>query len=135
MQWSAPANLEQVQRGTLGLLRREVLTCPAPVFADFLLRWQGVHPDARKGTAEGLAEALARLQGLPLPAEVWEQTVLPARVPGYQPRWLEEWTAGGVGVWVCRNEGDSGPGLLAFFQRETLRQLPAPAFPDAPALD
>src|SRR5262249_35570110 len=38
MQFSAPANLQQVQRGSLGLLRREVITCAAPQFADFLLR-------------------------------------------------------------------------------------------------
>ncbi len=135
MHWSAPENLEQMQRGTLALLRREVVTCSPPQFADFLLRWQHAHPDTRRGGSSGLAEVLERLQGLPLPAEVWEQTVLPARVPEYQPRWLEEWTAGGAGVWVCRNEGDSGPGLLAFFQRETLHQLPAPPFPDVPALD
>ncbi len=135
MHWSAPANLDQVQRGTLALLRREVVTCSPPQFADFLLRWQHAHPETRRGGSSGLAEVLDRLQGLPLPAEVWEQSVLPARVPEYQPRWLDEWTSGGTGVWVCRNEGDSGPGLLAFFQRETLRQLPAPSFAGIPALD
>src|SRR5262249_56201351 len=35
VQWSAPANLEQVQRGSLALLRREVVTCAPPQFADF----------------------------------------------------------------------------------------------------
>jgi ATP-dependent Lhr-like helicase len=127
MQWSAPANLEQVQRGSLGILRREVVTCPAPQFADFLLRWQKVHPGERHGGAEGLAQALDRLQGLPLPAEVWEQTVLPARVPGYQPRWLDEWIAGGAGVWVCQGDSDSGPGLLAFFGRNALGDVPCPS--------
>jgi ATP-dependent Lhr-like helicase len=121
LQWSAPENLQQVQRGSLALLRREVTTCSPPQFADFLLRWQGVHPAARQGGPEGLAEALARLEGLPLPAELWEQTVLPARVPAYQPRWLDEWAAGGAGAWAC--QGD----LLAFLGRETLRRLPAPA--------
>jgi ATP-dependent Lhr-like helicase len=135
VQWSAPANLEQVQRGSLALLRREVVTCAPPQFADFLLRWQGVHPETRRGEAAGLADALDRLQGLPLPAEVWEQTVLPARVPGYQPRWLDEWISGGSGVWVCRGDGDSGFGSLAFLSRETLRQLPAPSSGDLPALD
>jgi ATP-dependent Lhr-like helicase len=130
MQWSAPANLEQVQRGSLALLRREVLTCPPPQFADFLLRWQGAHPESRRGGADGLAAALERLEGLPLAAEVWEQTVLQARVPGYQPRWLDEWTAGGAGVWVGQGDGP----LVAFFRRETLRQLARPSEPDAPAL-
>ena len=134
VQWSAPANLDQVQRGSLALLRREVVTCAPPQFADFLLRWQGVHPETRRGEAAGLAETLDRLQGLPLPAEVWEQTVLPARVPGYQPRWLDEWISGGCGVWVCQG-GDSGFGLLAFFSREMLRQLPSPSSVEAAALD
>jgi ATP-dependent Lhr-like helicase len=135
LQWSAPANLEQVQRGSLALLRREVITCPPPQFADFLLRWQGLHPAARQGTGEGLAAALERLEGLPLPAELWEQTVLPGRVPGYQPRWLDELIAGGRWSWVCRSDGDSGPGLLAFWQREHLAELPPPPLTDAPPLD
>jgi ATP-dependent Lhr-like helicase len=135
MQWSAPDNLEQVQRGSLALLRREVITCPAPQFADFLLRWQGVHPEERHGGSEGLAETLARLQALPLPAELWEQTVLPARVPGYQPRWLDEWIGHGAGVWACQGAGESGPGLLAFFSREMLPQLALPPLAEAPALD
>ncbi len=133
LQWSAPENLEQVQRGSLSLLRREVTACPPQQFADFLLRWQGVHPSMQKGGADGLAEALERLQALALPTDLWEQTVLPARVPGYQPRWLDEWVAGGAGVWIGQNDGH-GAGLLSFVGRETLRELPAPAEPDAPPL-
>ena len=84
MQWSAPANLDQVQRGSLALLRREVLTCPPQQFADFLLRWQNVHPEARRGGGEGIAAALERVEGLPILAEVWERAILPIRVPSYQ---------------------------------------------------
>jgi ATP-dependent Lhr-like helicase len=135
--FSDPANLEQVQRGSLGILRREVVTCSPPQFAEFLLRWQGVHPEARRGGSDGLADMLGRLQGLPLDAEVWEQTVLPARVPEYQPRWLDEWIAGGAGVWVCRgtvNDEDNDMGRIAFFHRELLRQLLPPDTADAPAM-
>src|SRR5206468_1288940 len=105
-------------------------------FVDFLLRWQGLHPATRHGSSEGVAEALARLEGLPLSAELWERIVLPARVPGYQPRWLDEWIAGGEWVWVCQSTADSGAGLLAFLGRDNLRDLPPPAVPaDAPPLD
>ncbi len=128
LQWSAPENLEQVQRGSLALLRREVVTCPAPQFADFLVRWQHAHPETRQGAAEGLAEVLARLEGVLLPAEVWERTVLPARVPGYQARWLDEILASGEWLWVCRG-GDTGPCDLAFLHRANLSQLPAPEVP------
>ncbi len=135
--FSDPANLEQVQRGSLGILRREVVTCSPPQFADFLLRWQGVHPDTRRGGSTGLADSLDRLQGLPLDAEIWEQTLLPARVPEFQPRWLDEWVAGGEGLWVCQGmpgeDGDNN--RVAFFSRTLLRQLPLPAGSEMPALD
>jgi ATP-dependent Lhr-like helicase len=134
LRWSAPENLEQVQRGTLAMLRREVMTCAPPQFVDFVLRWQGVHPDSRRGEAAGLIEALERLQGLPLPAELWEQTVLPARVPGYQPRWLDEATAGGEWTWACQGT-DAGAGSLAFFRREALLELGAPTAADPPPFD
>ncbi len=137
LQWSAPANLEQVQRGTLALMRREVLTCPPAQFVEFLLRWQYRSPDRRKQGPEGLREVLRRLEGLPLPAEVWEQTVLPGRVEGYQGRWLDEMCLAGDWSWACQNTEDSGPGLLAFLNRTELGNYPPPlaaatdALPDA----
>jgi ATP-dependent Lhr-like helicase len=126
--FSDPANLEQVQRGSLGILRREVVACSPPQFADFLLRWQGIHPERRHGVCEELLDILERLEGLWLDAEVWEQTVLPARMPGYQPRWLDEWIAGGEGLWVCQGtpDVDGELGRIAFFRRTMLRQLPLP---------
>lgn len=135
--FSDPANLEQVQRGSLGILRREIVACSPPQFADFLLRWQGVHPDSRRGGREGFADILERLQALSLDAGVWEQTVLPARVLEYQPRWLDEWIAGGEGLWVCQGTPgeDAEIGRIAFFTRSMLRQLPLPASTGAPALD
>jgi ATP-dependent helicase Lhr and Lhr-like helicase len=134
--FSDPANLEQVQRGSLGILRREVVTCSPPQFADFLMRWQGVHPEKRHGGSEGLADILERLQGLPLDPEIWEQTVLPARVPEYQPRWLDEWIAGGEGLWICQapSDADGEDGRIAFLSRTMLRQLPLPASTEVPAL-
>jgi ATP-dependent Lhr-like helicase len=121
-----------MQRSTLALLRREIVTCPPPQFADFLLRWQGLHPDARRGSAEGLTTALDRLQGLSLPAELWERVILPGRVPGYQPRWLDERIGSGEWVWVCEGNSD-GPGSLAFWRRDELPQL-SPPTTDSPAL-
>jgi ATP-dependent Lhr-like helicase len=123
MQWSAPANLEQVQRSTLALLRREVLTCPPAQFVDFVLRWQGVHPQARR---EGLPQVLACLEGLPVPAELWEQAVLPARLPDYQPQWLDEAIATGQWLWAG-NGSDSGTTAVALLERQHLAELLLPA--------
>lgn len=124
-QWSAPSNLEQVQRGTLAILRQEIVACPPTQFVDFVLRWQGVHPATRQEGSNGITAALSRLEGLPLPAELWEATVLPARVPGYQWRGLDECLSGGAWVWACQGE-ERGAGLLAFWNREHLPQATPP---------
>jgi ATP-dependent Lhr-like helicase len=134
VQWSAPANLQQVQRGSLAILRREVLTCSPPQFADFVIRWQKLHPEHRRGESAGLEETLNRLQGLPLPAELWERVVLPSRVPAYQPRWLDEIVASGNWTWACQGDDAPGAGALAFFHREQLGGIPRPPLDDATAL-
>jgi ATP-dependent Lhr-like helicase len=89
-----------------------------------VLRWQGVHPDGRRGGADGLGAALAKLEGVTLPANLWEQAVLPARVPGYQPRWLDEWVGGGAGAWVM--QGDA----IAFLAREEVLECTRPGQDD-----
>src|SRR5262249_47098654 len=126
MQWSSPPNLEQVQRSTLALLRHEIVACPPAQFADFVLRWQGAHPATRREGSDGVAAVLDRLEGLPLPAEVWERTVVPARVIGYQPPWLDEALTRGTWAWACQGDGERGPGLLAFWKREHFEELAPP---------
>jgi ATP-dependent helicase Lhr and Lhr-like helicase len=126
LQWSAPANLQQVQRGSLAILRREVIPSPPTRFADFLLRWQFAHPAAQRSGEEGLAEVLARLEGLPAPAALWERTILPSRLPGLQAGWLDQATLAGQWTWTCQSDAEEGPGLLAFWSREKLAFVPSP---------
>jgi ATP-dependent Lhr-like helicase len=125
LRWSEPTNLEQVQRNTLALLRREVLTCPAPQFADFVLRWQQAHPETRHSSSDGLPAVLERLEGVALPVELWERVILPARVSGYQPRWIDENISSGEWTWACEGEGDATTDL-AFWKREHLAEVPRP---------
>jgi ATP-dependent Lhr-like helicase len=134
--WAAPANLEQVQRSTLALLRQEVVTCPPTQFVEYLARWQSIHPAARRSGLEGLTSVLERLEGLPVTAELWEQTILPARVADYQPRWLDDCIATGQWLWAGQggegqgdgeNEHEDGPGPVAFVQRDDLTDLSSPA--------
>src|SRR5262249_9086033 len=62
----------------------------------------------------------------------WEQTVLPTRLPGYQRRMLDECLAGGGWTWACEGDDAEGPGLLAFWSREQLKQAAPPAESAAP---
>ena len=63
--------------------------------------WQGVdrHPAGGAGV-DRLREVLVPLQGLALPADVWERDVLPRRCGAYSPTWLDQLCASGEVVWV-----------------------------------
>jgi ATP-dependent Lhr-like helicase len=65
-----------------------------------------------------------------LPVALWESDVLPRRVPGYQPAWLDQLCASGEAVWV-------GAGLerAAIFYREDASLLGRPAALPAPEGD
>src|SRR5262249_15001799 len=60
--------------------------------------------------------------------------VLPRRVPGYQPRWLDEAIASGSWTWVCSSQADGGAGNLSILGREDLASLAAPHQGELPAL-
>ena len=61
---------------------------------------------------DALAEALAALEGVWLPADLWESVVLPARVADYRPAMLDELIASGEVVWQARPDQESSPGRL-----------------------
>jgi ATP-dependent Lhr-like helicase len=93
-EWCDPDVLRRLRRASLARLRKEVEPADPGALGRFLPGWQGVD---RRAT---LREALVPLQGLSLPVSLWESEVLPRRVPGYQPAWLDQLTASGEVVWV-----------------------------------
>jgi ATP-dependent helicase Lhr and Lhr-like helicase len=93
-EWCDPDVLRRLRRASLARLRREVEPVDQGALGRFLPGWQGVD---RRAT---LREALVPLQGLSLPVALWERDLLPRRVPGYQPAWLDQLTASGEVVWV-----------------------------------
>jgi ATP-dependent Lhr-like helicase len=88
-----------IHHRTLGRLRREIEPVPAAVLLRFLTRWQHVAPGALLHGVAGLREVLAQLEGYEAPAASWERDLLPARVRGYDPAWLDGLTLGGEVVW------------------------------------
>ena len=132
-QWATPTNFQQLQRGTLALRRREVVTCPPATFADFVMRWQCVHPSRQSRNAEGLEDVLTQLRGVSLPLELWERSVLPARLVDFQSRLFDDLV--GEGGWIWKGQGTrSGVDALALIQREQLGEFaPPPQAEDASA--
>ncbi|MFN2468508.1 MAG: DEAD/DEAH box helicase, partial [Gaiellaceae bacterium] len=120
-EWCDPDVLRRLRRASLAALRKEVEPAEQAAYGRFLPAWQGV---GRRAT---LREALVPLQGLALPASLWESEVLPRRVPAYQPAQLDQLCATGELVWV-------GAGLdrVAVYFREDAAALGRPGAAAAP---
>jgi ATP-dependent Lhr-like helicase len=111
-EWCYKPTLERIHRQTITLLRREITPSGPAEFASFLFRWQGVRGVADTGPRIDLATALERLEGLPLPAEVWERDVLRTRVGEISSDSLTQFSSAGSGAWV-----GSGSGRIRFIFR------------------
>ena len=87
------------------------------------------------GALERLAEVVDQLAGLPIPASVLERDVLPARVPGYLPRLLDELGSLGEVAWVGRGSlgRDDGRVVLVRPGREVLRPIGLPDGTERPS--
>jgi len=117
-EWCDVEVLRRLRRASLAALRKEIEPAEQQALAAFLPAWQGIdrHPSAGAGI-DRLREVLVPLQGLALPAEIWERDVLPRRTGAYSPSWLDQLCASGELVWV-----GAGPlhrsGRVALYFRE-----------------
>jgi ATP-dependent Lhr-like helicase len=146
VEWCDRRLLARIHRLTIGRLRREIEPVSPANFIRFLLRWQHVYPGTQLHGHDGLAEVIAQLQGMELPAPAWERDVLPARISLYNPADLEQLCLAGEIVWgrlritSVAEEGTGAVGAargrraaptraapLAFALREALPHLLEPA--------
>jgi len=126
-----PEVLRLLRRRSLARLRREVEPVDPVALARFLPAWHGITPASApapppyRGQAalERLAEVVDQLAGLAIPASVLERDVLPARIPGYQPRLLDELGAMGEVTWVGRGSLGRDDGRITLVRpgRDVLR--------------
>jgi ATP-dependent Lhr-like helicase len=135
-EWCDVEVLRRLRRASLAALRKEIEPAEQQALAAFLPAWQGIdrHPGAGAGV-DRLREVLVPLQGLALPAEIWERDVLPRRIGAYSSSWLDQLCASGELVWV-----GAGPlhrsGRVALYFREDAPLIgPPPAAANAPVPD
>ncbi|HTB71465.1 MAG TPA: DEAD/DEAH box helicase [Solirubrobacteraceae bacterium] len=126
-EWCDVEILRRLRRASLAALRKEIEPTDERALAAFLPSWQGVDRHASAGAGvDRLREALVPLQGLALPAEIWERDVLPRRVGAYSQSWLDSLCASGELVWV--GAGASGrSGRVALYFREDAPLIGPPA--------
>ncbi|MCW2994441.1 MAG: box helicase, partial [Conexibacter sp.] len=137
-EWCDPEVLRRIRRASLAVLRKEIEATDQRALAAFLPSWQGVdrHPAAGAGI-DRLREMLVPLQGLALPADVWERDVLPRRAGAYSPVWLDQLCASGEVVWVGAGALGRNSGRVALYFREDAEALGPPSVRggiDRPAL-
>ncbi|MDP1847814.1 MAG: DEAD/DEAH box helicase, partial [Solirubrobacteraceae bacterium] len=118
-EWCDTEVLRRLRRASLAALRKEIEPADQRALAAFLPSWQGVdrHPAAGAGI-DRLREVLVPLQGIALPAEVWERDVLPRRAGAYSPAWLDQLCASGEVVWLGAGTLGRSTGRVALYFRE-----------------
>jgi ATP-dependent helicase Lhr and Lhr-like helicase len=142
-EWCDPEVLRRLRRASLAVLRKEIEAADQKALAAFLPSWQGVdrhgigptHPAG----VDRLREVLVPLQGLALPADVWERDVLPRRCGAYSPTWMDQLCASGEVVWVGAGALGRNSGRVALYFRDDVEAIgPSPnksERPDAPEHD
>ena len=126
-EWCDPEVLRRLRRASLAVLRKEVEPVDPRALARFEPAWQGVdrHPPTGAGV-DRLREVLVPLQGLAVPAEVWERDVLPRRAGAYSPAWIDQLCASGELVWIGAGALGRSSGRVALYFREDLPVLGPP---------
>jgi len=138
--WCARHLLVRLHAASRAHRRRFVEPASIAQMVRFLARWQHVAPGTQLEGRPGLLAVIEQLAGLEIPAGDWESQVLPARVAGYDPRWLDELCLAGDVAWgrlsprPGRDPGvppDPGIATPAAQARESRRggATPSPATP------
>ena len=99
VEWCERRLLQRIHKRTLAGLRKQIEPVTPAVYMQWLLRWQRVAPRSQLSGEAGVLEALRLLEGFEAPAIEWERTLLPQRVAGYDPRWLDTLCMEGVVGW------------------------------------
>jgi ATP-dependent Lhr-like helicase len=99
VEWCERRILQRIHRRTLSTLRKQIEPVTPAVYMRFLLDWQHLGERRQLGGEQGLLEALRALEGFEASAAEWERSILPQRVAGYDPRWLDALCLTGAVGW------------------------------------
>jgi ATP-dependent Lhr-like helicase len=121
-QWCERHLLARIHRYTVKRLRREIEPVSLQDFMRFLLDWQCLSASMRLQGEAALAKLLEQLEGYSAPVGAWESDLLPARVKGYDPSWLDR---------TCRSGRTAWARLAGSGKSTTLRATPIVLVPRA----
>ncbi|MBV8197793.1 MAG: DEAD/DEAH box helicase, partial [Candidatus Eremiobacteraeota bacterium] len=148
-EWCNRRVLARIHRLTLGRLRLEIEPVTAAQFVGFLQRWQHVAPGSRLHGVDGTLQIIRQLEGYELPAAAWEASVLPSRIAGYRPEYLDRLCYAGDAMWgrltphpaLELRDGEQGSKVrptrlapISLFLRASAEELIVPREPNDAAL-
>ncbi|MGA8531969.1 MAG: DEAD/DEAH box helicase, partial [Acidobacteriaceae bacterium] len=99
VEWCERRILQRIHKRTLNALRQQIEPVTPAVYMRFLLDWQHLGERRQLSGEQGLLEAVRALEGFEAPAAEWERSLLPQRVAGYDPRWLDALCLTGAVGW------------------------------------
>lgn len=99
-EWCERHLLARVHRYTVKRLRREIEPVALQDFMRFLFDWQHVSVANQGQGAAVLPAIIAQFEGYPAAASAWDSDILPARIKGYSPGWLDDLCRSGKLVWT-----------------------------------
>jgi ATP-dependent helicase Lhr and Lhr-like helicase len=113
-EWCERRLLARIHHYTLKRLRAEIEPVAGHDFVRFLVEWLKVAADARMEGPEAVDKIVAQLEGFEAAAGAWETEILPARLAGYEPVWLDDRCRAGHLAWarlkprIARSNGGNG---------------------------
>jgi ATP-dependent Lhr-like helicase len=99
LEWCHRRLLARIHRLTIGTLRREIEPVTTAQHLAFLARWQHLAPGTQLHGLDGALEIIRQLQGSEFGAADWEAEVLPQRIAGYKPEYLDQLCLSGEVAW------------------------------------
>jgi len=124
-EWCDAEVLRLLRRRSLAALRREAEPVDHAALARFLPSWQ--HVGSTLSGPDGVLRIVEQLGGCAMPASALERLVLPARLAGYNPAWLDELTAAGEVIWAGQGALPGTDGWVSLHPADTAPlSLPTP---------
>lgn len=119
-EWVDAEVLRRLKARSLAQARAAVQPVSLAAYQRFLLDAQGISCAGLLEGPEGVAEVIAQMEGIALEAELWEEAVLPARLRGYKPAFLDELLESGEVMWVGGSADEGGKKTVAFYPSDSV---------------
>ncbi|MEL6109086.1 MAG: DEAD/DEAH box helicase, partial [Planctomycetota bacterium] len=109
--WCDRRVLARLERLTRNQLRSEIEPIDRDGCFRFIASWSGLDADNDNPGRNGLCHVLESLDGVSLPAHIWDEVVLPARVSDYRPGMLNDLMLSGRFGWARLGDASGATGV------------------------